>query len=67
MDNNIFEEEITLKLYLKYIYKKVEKGPKIKEKRAFFINFNRFSSDHLYSKNLLRKRGFYFFKRRKVI
>jgi hypothetical protein len=60
VDNNDFNREISLKLYLKYVYRTAEKGPKIKEKEAFLKSLNS-SSSYLYNKNLLRRRGYCFF------
>jgi hypothetical protein len=50
-----------LKLYLKYQYQAVSKGLKRAGKEAFLKNINRFSSDHSYGLNPLKKRGYCFF------
>jgi hypothetical protein len=65
VNNNNFKEEITLKPYLKYVYKIVKRGLKTVEKEAFLKAINRFSSNHLYGENLLINKGGIFFVRKK--
>jgi hypothetical protein len=52
VDNDNFEEEITLKPYLKYVYQPVSKGPKLAEKEAF-LKAMIGSLNYLYSEYLL--------------
>jgi hypothetical protein len=67
VDNDNFGEEITSKPYSKYIYKPVLTGPKPAKKEEFLKDINRSSSNHLYSENLLKKRGYCFFCPKKTI
>ena len=48
MNSDDFGEDITLKLYLKYKYQAVLKGPKKDEKEAFLKAIND-SFNHLYN------------------
>jgi hypothetical protein len=57
VNNDNFEEEITLNPYLKYVYQPVLKGLKLAEKEAFLKAINGVSLNHLYSLNLLKKKG----------
>jgi hypothetical protein len=61
VNNDNFREEIISKPYPKYVYEIAKKGPKTAEKEAFLKAINRFSSNHLYGENLLKKRGHCFF------
>jgi hypothetical protein len=61
VDNEDFREEITLKLYLKYVYDSVLTGPKTTEKESILKNIKRNSFDYLYGENPLKKRGYCFF------
>jgi hypothetical protein len=57
MNNDNFKEKIILTLNLKYVYQPILKGLKLIEKGVFFKAINRVSLDHLYSLNLLKKKG----------
>jgi hypothetical protein len=61
VDNDSFSEDITSKLYPKYQYQAVSKGPKRAGKEAFLNVINGFSSGHSYSLNPSKKRGYCFF------
>jgi hypothetical protein len=66
VDNDYFGSEISLKPYLKYVYRTAEKGPKTEEKEAFLKALNS-TSNYLYSENLLGRRGYYFFYLKKSL
>jgi hypothetical protein len=55
VDNDNFEEEITLKPYPKYVYQPVSKGLKLAENEAFLKAMNG-SLNHLYGEYLLKKK-----------
>ena len=55
--NDDFGEEITSKLYLKYVYQTAEKGSKPTEKETFLKAIDGFSSDHLYDENPLKRKS----------
>ena len=55
--DNDFEEEITSKLYSKYVYEPVSKGPKLSKREAFSEPINDFLN-HLYGEHPLKKRGY---------
>ena len=65
MNSDDFDEDITLKLYLKYKYQAIFKGLKREEKKAFLraININ---LNYLYSENLYKKKDISFFIFKKV-
>jgi hypothetical protein len=60
VNNNDFREEITLKLYLKYVYQPVLKGPRLVKKLAFLKAIIDFKN-HLYNEHPLKKKVFAFF------
>jgi hypothetical protein len=64
VDDDDFSREISLKPYLKYVYRTAEKGLKTEEKEAFLKALNS-SSSHSYNKNLLGRRGYCFFLSKK--
>ena len=59
--NDDFREEITSKLYSKYVYQSVLKGRKSDEKEAILKTIDGLNIDHIYGLNPLRKNGWYFF------
>jgi hypothetical protein len=60
MNKDSFNNDITLKPYLKYEYQAVSKGLKTVGKEAFLKAIDRVSN-HLYNLNLLEKKGRCFF------
>ena len=58
--NNDFGEEITLKPYLKYVYEPVSKGPKSNKTEEILEHIDDFSN-HQYSENPSKKRGYFVF------
>ena len=56
MNSDDFGEDIVLKLYLKYKYQEVSKGPKKEGKEAFLNAINDFSN-HLYIEKSRKERG----------
>jgi hypothetical protein len=66
VDNDDFEEEITLKPYPKYVYQTAKKGPKTAEKKTFLKAISGVSN-YLYGLNPLKKEVIAFFLLKQVI
>ena len=66
VQNNDFKEEITSKPYPEYIYQPVLKGPKSNQKEAVLEQIDDFSN-HQYSENPSKKRGYCVFCIKKAL
>ena len=65
MDSDDFDEDITLKPYLKYKYQKVSTKRPLTEKIAFLKTINGSKSDYVYGLNPLKEKGSCYFHLKK--